>query len=84
MDFAHETTVWFSKSFGLFYLLGLSIAVLIYVYWPSNKKRFDAKSIWMTRTSQVRTMLRSLSVATRTSHGSRRTRSAHRPHDHRP
>ena len=47
MDFAHETTVWFSKSFGLFYLLGLSIAVLIYVYWPSNKKRFDhaAKSI---------------------------------------
>ena len=47
MDFAHETTVWFSKSFGLFYLLGLSIAVLVYVYWPSNKKRFDdaAKSI---------------------------------------
>jgi len=43
----HETTVWFSKSFGLFYLLGLFIAVLIYVYWPSNKKRFDvaAKSI---------------------------------------
>jgi cytochrome c oxidase cbb3-type subunit 4 len=28
-------------------LLGLFIAVLIYVYWPSNKKRFDdaAKSI---------------------------------------
>ena len=47
MDFAHETTVWFSKSFGLFYLLGLSIAVLKYVYWPSNKKRFDdaAKAI---------------------------------------
>lgn len=37
----HETTVWFSKSFGLFYLFGLFIAVLIYVYWPSNKKRFE-------------------------------------------
>lgn len=41
MGFEHETTVWFSKSFGLFYLLALSAAVLIYVYWPSNKKRFD-------------------------------------------
>ena len=33
--------VWFSKSFGLFYLIALSIAVLIYAYWPSNKKQFD-------------------------------------------
>ena len=41
MIVAHETLVWFSKSFGLFYLLGLSLAVLVYVYWPSNKKRFD-------------------------------------------
>lgn len=44
---AHDTVVWFSKSFGLFYLIGLSVAVLAYVYWPSNKKNFDraAKSI---------------------------------------
>lgn len=44
---AHDTVVWFSKSFGLFYLIGLSVAVLAYVYWPSNKKTFDraAKSI---------------------------------------
>ena len=41
MSIDHETLVWFSKSAGLFYLIGLSIAVLVYVYWPSNKKRFD-------------------------------------------
>jgi len=41
MPFDHSTLVWFSKSFGLFYLIGLSLLVLVYVYWPSNKKRFD-------------------------------------------
>ena len=41
MSFTHDFLVGFSKSFGLFYLIGLSVAVLIYVYWPSNKKRFD-------------------------------------------
>jgi cytochrome c oxidase cbb3-type subunit 4 len=47
MTFAHDTLVWFSKSFGLFYLLGLSLIVVVYAYWPSNRKRFDraAKSI---------------------------------------
>lgn len=39
--FAHDTLVWFSKSFGLFYLIGLSIAVVAYAYWPSNKKKFE-------------------------------------------
>ncbi len=37
----HETAVWFSKSFGLFYLIALSLAVVAYAYWPSNKKGFD-------------------------------------------
>jgi cytochrome c oxidase cbb3-type subunit 4 len=41
MNIEHETLVWFSKSFGLFYLLGLSVIVVIYTYWPTNKKRFD-------------------------------------------
>ena len=41
MDLTHDITVWFSKSFGLFYLLALSLGVLVYVYWPSNKARFD-------------------------------------------
>ena len=37
----HDTLVWFSKSFGLFYLIALSIAVVVYTYWPANRKRFD-------------------------------------------
>jgi len=41
MNFDHDTLVWFSKSFGLFYLIALSLAVVLYAYWPSNKKRFD-------------------------------------------
>lgn len=43
----HDVLVATSKSFGLFYLIALSFAVLIYTFWPSNKKRFDraAKSI---------------------------------------
>ena len=41
MSFAHDTLVWFSKSFGLLYLIGLSAIVVIYAYWPSNKRRFD-------------------------------------------
>jgi cytochrome c oxidase cbb3-type subunit 4 len=41
MTMTHDTLVWFSKSFGLFYLLALSVAVLVYAFWPSNKQRFD-------------------------------------------
>jgi cytochrome c oxidase cbb3-type subunit IV len=41
MEIAHDTLVWFSKSFGLLYLIGLSAIVVVYVFWPSNKKRFD-------------------------------------------
>ena len=41
MEIDHGTLVWFSKSFGLFYLIGLSLAVVVYVCWPSNKKQFD-------------------------------------------
>ncbi|MPZ37164.1 MAG: CcoQ/FixQ family Cbb3-type cytochrome c oxidase assembly chaperone [Rhizobiales bacterium] len=41
MGFDHGTLVWFSKSFGLFYLIGLSLLVVAYAYWPSNKKQFD-------------------------------------------
>ena len=47
MSVEHDLLVEISKSFGLFYLIALSVAVLIYTYWPSNKPRFDraAKSI---------------------------------------
>ena len=41
MSVEHDLLVGISKSFGLFYLIALSIAVLIYTFWPSNKKRFD-------------------------------------------
>lgn len=41
MDFDHNAMIAFAKSFGLFYLIALSIGVLIYAYWPSNKQRFD-------------------------------------------
>ena len=43
----HDTVVWFSKSFGLFYLIALSLVVVGYAYWPSNKRNFEhaAKSI---------------------------------------
>ena len=41
MNVAHDLLVGISKSFGLFYLIALSAAVLVYAYWPSNKQRFD-------------------------------------------
>ena len=37
----HDDLVWLAKSAGLFYLIGLSIVIVAYVYWPSNKKRFE-------------------------------------------
>ncbi|SMQ68698.1 cytochrome c oxidase cbb3-type subunit 4 [Devosia lucknowensis] len=41
MPFDHDTVVGFSKSFGLIYLVVLSIICLAWTYWPSNKKGFD-------------------------------------------
>jgi cytochrome c oxidase cbb3-type subunit 4 len=37
----YDSVVWFSKTFGLFYLIGLSAIVIAYAYWPSNRKEFD-------------------------------------------
>ena len=45
MSVTHDFLVGFSKSFGLFYLLALSAAVVLYAYWPSNKKRFDQAAL---------------------------------------
>ena len=41
MPFDHDTLVWFSKTFGLFYLIGLSVLAIAYAFWPSKKKEFD-------------------------------------------
>ncbi|MCC6597290.1 MAG: cbb3-type cytochrome c oxidase subunit 3 [Alphaproteobacteria bacterium] len=47
MEIEHGALVYFSKFYGLIYLLLLSTGVLVYTFWPKNKKRFDyaAKSI---------------------------------------
>lgn len=37
----HEMLVAFSKSWGLFYLIIFAIGVLVYAFWPANRKRFD-------------------------------------------
>jgi len=42
MGLDHDTALWFSKSIGLFYLIAFAIGVVVYAYWPSNRKRFDA------------------------------------------
>jgi cytochrome c oxidase cbb3-type subunit IV len=41
MTIDHEMLTGFSKSFGLFYLIAMSIGVLVYAYWPSNRKQFE-------------------------------------------
>ncbi len=41
MPIDHDTLVAFSKSWGLFYLIGLAIGVLVYTFRPSNRKKFD-------------------------------------------
>lgn len=41
MEIAHETLVALAKSWGLFYLIGLALAVLVYTFWPGNDARFE-------------------------------------------
>ena len=41
IEFSHDALIYFSKSWGLFYLMGFSVAVLIYAFWPSKKEVFD-------------------------------------------
>jgi len=37
----HEWFVAFAKSWGLFYMIALSVGVLAYVFLPANRERFD-------------------------------------------
>ena len=41
MDISHDTVVGFAKTFGLFYLIAMSVGVAVYAFWPSLGKRFD-------------------------------------------
>ncbi|WBU58721.1 cbb3-type cytochrome c oxidase subunit 3 [Paracoccus sediminicola] len=47
MELTYEATSAFAKSFGLIYLIALSIGITAYAFWPSLGKRFDraAKSV---------------------------------------
>ncbi|SEN56158.1 cytochrome c oxidase cbb3-type subunit 4 [Loktanella fryxellensis] len=37
----HDWCVMMSKSFGLFWLVGLSVVTTAHVFWPSPGPRFD-------------------------------------------
>lgn len=41
MDLSYDTLSNIAKSFGLFYLIALSIGITIYAFWPSFGKQFD-------------------------------------------
>jgi cytochrome c oxidase cbb3-type subunit 4 len=41
MEISHDLLVGIAKTFGLFWLIALSIAVTAYAFWPSLGKRFD-------------------------------------------
>lgn len=41
MSIPHDLLVIVAKSFGLFYLITLSIGITIYAFWPSLGRHFD-------------------------------------------
>lgn len=42
IELSHNGIVGFSKTAGLFYLIALSVGVLVYACWPANKEKFEA------------------------------------------
>ena len=44
MDLEHQSVVAFAKSWGLLYLIAMAVGVLVYTFWPANRKRFDLAS----------------------------------------
>lgn len=41
LDLDHGTLVAFSKSFGLFYLIAMSVVAVAYAFWPSKQAQFN-------------------------------------------
>jgi cytochrome c oxidase cbb3-type subunit 4 len=41
MGLEHNLMLGFAKSWGLFYLIALALGVVVYTFWPGNKKRFE-------------------------------------------
>ncbi|MEH6477287.1 MAG: cbb3-type cytochrome c oxidase subunit 3 [Sneathiella sp.] len=42
MDITYQDASYFAQTYGLLYLFGLFVMVLIYALWPKNKEKFDA------------------------------------------
>lgn len=38
--FTYENLVYVAKTYGLIYLIVVSICVVVYAYWPSNQEKF--------------------------------------------
>lgn len=41
MNISHDLLVGLAKSFGLFWLIAMSIGITAYAFWPSLGRRFD-------------------------------------------
>lgn len=41
MDLTYQDASYFAQTYGLLYLFGLFVIVLVYALWPKNKKKFD-------------------------------------------
>ncbi len=41
MDLTYQDASYFAQTYGLIYLFGLFVIVLLYALWPKNKKKFD-------------------------------------------
>ena len=41
MDLTYQDASYFAQTYGLIYLFGLFVIVLLYALWPKNKKKFE-------------------------------------------
>ena len=41
VELDHTTVVVFAKTWVLFYLMAFAVAVLVYAFWPANRKIFN-------------------------------------------
>jgi cytochrome c oxidase cbb3-type subunit 4 len=42
MSETYKTLAEFAQTWGLVYFVAVFLAVVVYAFWPSNKKKFDA------------------------------------------
>jgi cytochrome c oxidase cbb3-type subunit 4 len=42
MTEAYKAAAEFAQTWGLVYFVGIFLCVLVYVFWPSRKKHFEA------------------------------------------